>query len=78
MEEIQFYLEEAEESMQKCIRHTGSAFAKIRAGKASPDMLENIMVEYYGTPTPLQQVASVSTPEPRMLLIKPWEKNNYC
>lgn len=75
MEEIEMFLSEAEEHMQKAVEHTSNEFSKIRAGKAMPSMLDGIMVEYYGTPTPINQVASVSTPDARSLVIKPWEKN---
>jgi ribosome recycling factor len=75
MEEIQFYLEEAKDMMQKAVDHTASELVKIRAGKAMPNLLDGIMVSYYGAPTPLQQVASVNTPDARTLTIKPWEKN---
>jgi ribosome recycling factor len=74
-EEISFYLDDAKESMEKAIQHTAFEFNKIRAGKASPVMLEGIKVVYYGSPTPLTQVANVSAPEPRMIIIKPWERN---
>ncbi|MCC9137626.1 ribosome recycling factor [Pontibacter silvestris] len=74
-EEIQFYLSEAEESMQKAVQHTNSELTKIRAGKASPAMVEDLRVDYYGTPTPISQVANVAVPDARTLLIKPWEKN---
>ncbi|MHA6246578.1 ribosome recycling factor [Pontibacter sp. CAU 1760] len=74
-EEIQFYLSEAEESMEKAVQHTGMELTKIRAGKASPAMVEHLKVDYYGAPTPLSQVANVATPDARTLLIKPWEKN---
>jgi ribosome recycling factor len=74
-EEINFYLSEAEESMQKSVQHTGAELMKIRAGKASPAMVENLRVDYYGTPTPLSQVANIMTPDARTLMIKPWEKN---
>jgi ribosome recycling factor len=73
-EEIQFYLSEAEESMEKAMQHTSSELTKIRAGKASPAMVEDLRVDYYGTPTPISQVANVATPDARTLLIKPWEK----
>jgi len=75
MEEIQFYIDSAEESMDKSVEHLGQVLIKIRAGKAMPNMLDGIMVEYYGTPTPMNQVASVSTPDARSLMIKPWEKS---
>ncbi|GHA69674.1 ribosome recycling factor [Pontibacter akesuensis] len=74
-EEIQFYLSEAEESMQKAVQHTGSELTKIRAGKATPAMVEDLRVDYYGTPTPVSQVANISAPDARTLLIRPWEKN---
>ncbi|GAB3198998.1 ribosome recycling factor [Pontibacter aydingkolensis] len=74
-EEIQFYLSEAEESMEKAVQHTGSELTKIRAGKASPAMVEGLRVDYYGNPTPISQVANIAAPDARTLLIKPWEKN---
>lgn len=74
-EEIQFYLNEAEESMDKALEHTGVELSRIRAGKASPAMLDSLRVDYYGTPTPVAQVANISTPDARTLFIKPWEKN---
>lgn len=75
MEEIQLYLEEAKEMMQKAVDHSAAEMVKIRAGKAMPNLLDGIMVSYYGSLTPLQQVASVTTPDARTLAIKPWEKN---
>lgn len=75
MEEIEFYIEEAKELMEKAIQHVNYTFGKIRAGKASPGMLDGIMVEYYGNPTPLNQVSSINTPDARSIIIKPWEKN---
>ena len=73
-EEISFYLEDAEASMKKAVTHTESEFTKIRAGKANPVMLKGVMVEYYGSMTPLDQVANVSAPDARTLMVKPWEK----
>jgi ribosome recycling factor len=75
MEEIEFFLAEANEMMDKSVQHTREAMNKIRAGKASPSMLDGLFVEYYGNPTPLSQVASLTTPDARTILIKPWEKN---
>ena len=75
MEEIKLYLDEAKSLMQKAVDHTASELLKIRAGKAMPNLLDGIMVSYYGAPTPLQQVASVTTPDARTLTIKPWERN---
>lgn len=74
MEEIKFYLDEAKESMQKSVKHTESELSKIRAGKAMPNMLDGIMVDYYGAMTPISQVAAINTPDARTIAIKPWEK----
>lgn len=75
MEEIELFLDEAKELMQKAVDHTASELVKIRAGKAMPNMLDGIMVQYYGSPTPLNQVSSVNTPDARTLAIKPFERN---
>ena len=75
MEDIEFYLEHAEESMEKAVGHTQSMLSKIRAGKAMPNMLDGLMVEYYGNPTPINQVASINSQDARTLVIKPWEKS---
>jgi len=74
MEEIQFFLDEAKEDMEKALKHIDNELTKIRAGKAMPNMVESVMVDYYGTPTAISQVASVNTPDARTLAIKPWEK----
>ena len=66
--------EEYEVKMQKAVEATEREFAKIRTSVATPAILNNVMVDYYGTPTPIPQVAKVSIPEPRMLLVTPWEK----
>ncbi len=63
------------EHMAKAIQHLEAEVLKIRAGKASPQMLEGIMVEYYGAPTPLAQVSNVTVVDARTLTIQPWEKN---
>ncbi len=73
-EEISFILDATKESMDAAIAHLEKAFLKIRAGKASPAMLSNIMVDYYGSQTPLAQVANVNTPDARTLSVQPWEK----
>jgi len=75
MEEIELYLDDAKELMEKAIHHVNFSFGKIRAGKATPGMLDGILVEYYGNPTPLNQVSSINTPDARTIIIKPWEKN---
>ncbi len=61
--------------MQKTMDNLDSEMGTIRAGRANPNVLNRIMVDYYGTPTPIQQVANVSVPEPRMIEIQPWEKS---
>lgn len=71
---IKLQLEDAQASMNKAIIHCESELTKIRAGKASAGMLDGIMVEYYGNPTPLAQVAGITTPDARTILIQPWEK----
>lgn len=74
-EEIDLYLTDAEETMGKALNHTASELSKIRAGKASPSMVEGLRVDYYGSPTPLANMANVSVPDARTLLIRPYEKN---
>lgn len=63
-----------EEKMQKAIDFLLSEYGTIRAGRANPHVLDKIKVDYYGTPTPLQQVGNITVPEPRMIQIAPWEK----
>lgn len=67
-------LDSANEKMQKAIEHLQEALLAIRAGKASQNLLNGIMVDYYGNPTPISQVASVNVPDARTVLIQPWEK----
>ena len=74
MEEIELYLDDAKSQMNKAFSHVGQELGKIRAGKANPSMLDGIMVSYYGTNTPLNQVSSLTTPDARTIFIKPWEK----
>ncbi len=74
-EEIDFILDSAKESMNNAISHLEKELRSIRAGKASPAMLANIQVDYYGSQTPLSQVANVNTPDARTIAIQPWEKN---
>lgn len=75
MAEIKEILSTAQTKMQKTIEVLRVDFASVRAGRASVSLLDKVMVEYYGTPTPVNQVASVTVPEPRMIVIQPWEKN---
>lgn len=74
MDEIELFLEEARDLMNKAIVHVANELGKIRAGKANPSMLDGVQVSYYGTMSPLNQVASVTTPDARSIFIKPWEK----
>ncbi|MBR4515560.1 MAG: ribosome recycling factor [Lachnospiraceae bacterium] len=66
-------LQEYENKMQKTVDGLNAEFASIRAGRANPHILDKLRVDYYGTPTPIQQVANVSVPEARTLMIAPWE-----
>jgi ribosome recycling factor len=66
---------DAKASMDRAIEHADNELNKIRAGKASPSMLDDVTVDYYGTATPLSQVGSVNTPDARTIIIQPWEKS---
>lgn len=74
-EELNMIVSHAEESMHKAINHLEAELIKIRAGKANPQMVDGILVDYYGSPTPLNQVANVMALDARTLSIQPWEKN---
>jgi len=74
-EEIKFILDSTLEAMDNAILHLKKKFVNIRAGKASPAMVAGVMVDYYGNPTPLGQVANVNTPDGMTITIQPWEKN---
>lgn len=74
-ESIKFVYDSAEESMKGSLAHLEQALVKIRAGKASPAMLASVKVEYYGSLTPLSQVANINTPDARTLSVQPWEKD---
>jgi len=74
-EELQFILDTAREAMINAIKHLEKQFVNIRAGKASPSMLGSVMVDYYGSQTPLNQVANVNTPDGRTITVQPWEKS---
>jgi ribosome recycling factor len=73
-EDIQFILDAAAEQMTKALSHLEAELVKVRAGKASPTMLEGIMVDYYGAKTPMNQVANINTADARTLVVQPWEK----
>ncbi|MDG2350298.1 MAG: ribosome recycling factor [Flavobacteriaceae bacterium] len=74
-EELQFILDSTKEAMINAIKHLEKQLLNIRAGKASPSMLGSVMVDYYGSQTPLSQVANVNTPDGRTITVAPWEKN---
>jgi ribosome recycling factor len=74
-EDIQFILDSTKEAMENAIKHLEKQFVNIRAGKASPAMLGSVMVDYYGSQTPLSQVANVNTPDGRTITVQPWEKS---
>jgi ribosome recycling factor len=73
-EDIQLVFDMAKEGMEKALQHLDSELSRIRAGKANVHILDGVMVEYYGTPTPLNQVSNVSTPDAKTIMIQPWEK----
>ena len=73
-EELTMIYDEFKEANQKSLNHLENELLKIRAGKASPAMLNSVMVEYYGSMTPLQQVANVNTIDARTIIVQPWEK----
>lgn len=73
-EEVQMALDEAKGSMNKTIGHLEQGLTKVRAGKATPSMLDSVSVDYYGSPTPLSQVANVNTLDARTITVQPWEK----
>ena len=74
-EDIEFCLDHTKEQMEKAIAHLEAGLIKIRAGKASPTMIEGVLVDYYGTRTPLNQVANINTQDARSLVVQPWEKS---
>lgn len=73
-EELDLVFESTNDSMNKAISHFESELLKIRAGKATPGMLDGVFVDYYGTNTPLNQVANINTPDAKTLVVQPWEK----
>ncbi|MGC6470563.1 MAG: ribosome recycling factor [Flavobacteriales bacterium] len=75
MEEINFILDSAKENMDGSLQHLELAFTKIRAGKASPQMLDGVNVDYYGAMTPLSQASNINTPDARTISVQPWDKS---
>lgn len=74
-DDLSFILEEGKDSMTKAINHLEAELIKIRAGKANPNMVDGIMVDYYGNPTQINQVSNISALDARTISIQPWEKN---
>jgi len=68
--------EEYENKMKKTVEVLQSQYSSVRAGRANPSVLDQVRVEYYGTPTPINQIANISTPDPRTLMIQPWDANS--
>ncbi len=74
-EEVQMVYEMTKERMEKAVEHLDNELIRIRAGKANVHILDGVLVDYYGTPTPLNQVSNVSTPDAKTIMIQPWEKS---
>ena len=68
-------LQETENHMKTAVEASKKAFSAIRTGRANPSLLDRVTIEYYGNPTPLNQVASINSPDPRMLVVQPWDKS---
>jgi ribosome recycling factor len=75
VEECQFVYDVAKEGMSKAITHLEKEFQKIRAGKASPAMLDGVSIDYYGVNTPINQTANITSPDPRQIIVQPWDKS---
>lgn len=74
-EETEFCLEEAREGMHDALVHLEKEFQKLRAGKATPQMLEGVRIDYYGVMTPIDQTANITTPDARQIIVQPWDKS---
>jgi len=74
-DEVEFCLEEAKEGMHNAVLHLEKELQKIRAGKASPQMLDSVKIDYYGVLTPLDQAANIHTPDARQIIVQPWDKS---
>jgi ribosome recycling factor len=75
VEELEFIIEACEESMTNAVKHLERELLNIRAGKANPNMLSSVKLDYYGSTTPLSQVANINTPDAQTLSVQPWEKD---
>ncbi|MBS1231739.1 MAG: Ribosome-recycling factor [Bacteroidetes bacterium] len=74
-EEVELVIEETKDRMQKALEHLEHELARLRAGRATPVLLDGITIDYYGVNSPLTQVSNINTPDPKTILIQPWEKN---
>ncbi len=74
MEELELYMDAAKEGMDSAISHLEKELGKVRAGKASPTMLDSVRVDYYGVVSPISQVANITTPDAKTIFIQPWDK----
>ena len=74
-EESQLVLQETEDQMVKAVQHLDKELHKIRTGKATPQMLEGIRINYYGVQTPIEQTSNINTPDPRQIIVQPWDKS---
>ena len=74
-EEIELIMEEARDRMLKALEHLEHELARLRAGRATPALLDGVTVDYYGVNSPLSQVSNINTPDPKSILLQPWEKN---
>ena len=74
-EEIELIMEETRERMDKALEHLEHELARLRAGRATPALLDGVSVDYYGVNSPLSQVSNINTPDPKSIIIQPWEKN---
>lgn len=74
-EEVELIIEEIKDRMQKALEHLEHELARLRAGRANPALLDGITVDYYGVNSPLSQVSNINTPDPKTILIQPWEKH---
>lgn len=77
-EATKMILEEAKEGMEKAISHLNKEYVKIRTGKANPQMLLGVKAEFYGALTPIEQMANINTPDPRQIVVQPWDKNTLA
>jgi ribosome recycling factor len=75
LEECQFVYDVSVENMEKSLGHLKKELQKVRAGKASPDMLDGVMIDYYGVATPLNQTSNIHSPDPRQIIVQPWDKS---